>query len=125
MRNTAPVFIERRSEPRTPVNLPARLYYGQNLAMWADCQLKDLSQSGAKVQLSSIYVVPPRLMLVHLQDGIAYDAVVRWRRGDLAGLSFEHAQPLATNTEPRLAAIREAWIALQPGIGPRDPGLIG
>lgn len=122
----APVFIERRAEPRTSTNVPARVYFGPKLGLWADCMLKDVSQGGAKIHVPAIYTLPPRFVLVHLQDGIAFDALLKWRRGDLAGMAFEQRHVLETATDPRLAAIRETWIGLQPGFrAPRDPGMIG
>ena len=125
MRNTAPVFLERRAEPRTPVNEPARVYFGPKLGLWADCMLKDVSHSGAKIHVPSIYSLPPRFVLVRLQDGIAFDALLKWRRGDLAGMVFEQRHVLQASTEPRLAPIRETWIGLQAGFSARGPGMIG
>ena len=106
--------MERRVEPREAVRQPVRAYYGENLGLWADCELRDLSASGAKVHLSSIYKLPPRFILLLHQIGIAYEVVLKWRRGDLAGLSFEARHDLEATQEPRLATIREAWIGLRP-----------
>ena len=66
-------------------------------------------------------------MLLHFHDAVAFEVVLKWRRGDLAGMAFEHRHPLDTLTDPRLAPVAEAWRALQPGMGPRsgDPGMIG
>lgn len=125
MRKPAPVFLERRSEPRMPASAPARVYFGPKLSLWADCVLKDMSAGGAKIHVAAIYTLPPRFVLVHMQDGIAFDAVLKWRRGDLAGMAFEQSHPLQTCDEPRLSAIRDAWVALQPGFAPRGPGMIG
>ena len=106
--------MERRVEPREAVRQPVRAYYGENLGLWADCELRDLSASGAKVHLSSIYKLPPRFILLLHQIGIAYEVVLKWRRGDLAGLSFEARHDLEATQEARLATIREAWIGLRP-----------
>jgi len=115
MSNVARAYIERRSEPRTPVNAPGRALHGANLSLWADCVIKDLSKGGAKIQLSHLYRLPPRFVLLHLQEGVAYDVVLKWRRGDLAGMSFEARHSLETLEEARLAPAREAWLALQAG----------
>ena len=111
----APAYIERRAEPRVPAKLPARAYFGDSLNLWADCELRDLSQSGAKIHVASVYKLPPRFMLLHLQDGSAFEVILKWRRGDLAGVSFEHRHELKDLQEPRLTPLREAWLALLPG----------
>jgi hypothetical protein len=48
------------------------------------------------------------------QTGVAFEVVLKWRRGDLAGLSFEVRHEVETMDEPRLATVREAWIGLRP-----------
>ena len=106
--------MERRVKPREAVRQPVRAYYGEKLGLWADCELRDLSASGAKVHLSSLYKLPPRFILLLHQTGVAYEVVLKWRRGDLAGLSFEERHDLETTQETHLVNIREAWIGLRP-----------
>lgn len=124
-----PDFHERRAEPRVPVSAPGRVMHGDKLALWADCLIKDISQSGAKIELSHFYRLPPRFVLMHFHDAVAFEVVLKWRRGDLAGMAFERRHPLETLNDPRLAAVTEAWKALQSGLsrreGPRDPNMIG
>lgn len=110
-------YVERREEPRAPVCAPARILHGHRLALWADCTIKDLSAAGAKLELSHFYKLPPRFVLVHFQAGVAFEVVLKWRRGDLAGASFERRHVLETLDDPRLAPAREAWVALRPGLG--------
>lgn len=122
-----PDYVERRAEPRLAVSAPGRIMHGDRLALWADCVIKDLSASGAKIELSHLYRLPPRFVLLHFQEAVAFEVVLKWRRGDLAGMAFERRHALDTLDEPRLAAVVEAWKALQPGLAPRigDPGMIG
>ena len=120
-----PSYIERRGEPRVPVSAPGRVMHGDKLGLWADCLIKDLSASGAKIELSHFYRLPPRFVLLHFREAVAFEVVLKWRRGDLAGMAFEHRHPLDTLNDPRLAAVSEAWKALQPGMARRDPGMIG
>ena len=114
MGRLASIHVERRVDPREAVRQPVRAYFGDKLAMWADCELRDLSASGAKIHVSSLYKLPPRFILLMHQTGVAFEVVLKWRRGDLAGLSFEVRHELETMDEPRLATIREAWIGLRP-----------
>ena len=114
MASLASAYSERRTEPREAARQPVRAFFGENLRMWADCELRDLSAGGAKIHLSALYKLPPRFVLLQHQAGIAFEVVLKWRRGDLAGLSFEHKHDLNATQDPRMVAIREAWLALQP-----------
>jgi hypothetical protein len=109
--------FERRAEPRVPANAPARLFYGPKLSLWADCAIRNLSVSGARIELPQVHVAPPRFVLLHFQADVAYDAVLKWRRGDMAGMAFENRTSLADCDDPRLASIVELWRALRPGFG--------
>lgn len=118
MARPAPAYIERRAEPRESARQPVRAYFGENLALWADCELRDLSAGGAKIHVSSLYKLPPRFSLLLHQQGVAFEVVLKWRRGDLAGLSFEARHDLESATGARLTFLRDAWLALQPGSSP-------
>jgi hypothetical protein len=92
--------------------------FGDKLGLWADCTIRDLSASGAKIDLSQLVKLPPRFLLIHLAEGVAFEVVLKWRRGDLAGMAFEKRHNLAEPTEPRLEPARAAWVALMPGFKP-------
>jgi PilZ domain len=113
MRQLSPDSMDRRADTREALRQPVRAYFGENLGLWADCELRDLSVTGAKIHLSALYKLPPRFILLLHQTGIAFEVVLKWRRGDLAGLSFEVRHELETSQEKRLAPIREAWIGLR------------
>lgn len=110
---TAPDYSDRREHPRESTNLRARVFYGQGMAHWADCVIVDLSKGGARLQISSIYPLPSRFVLLQLLGGVVYDVRVRWRRGDMTGVSFDARTELETNSEARLADVQKAWIALR------------
>ena len=76
MPKTAPFYVERRREPRASVNAPARLLHGGKLSLWADCTIRDLSASGAKIELPEVHVAPPRFFLLHFEAGIVYEALL-------------------------------------------------
>ncbi len=106
-------YLERRAEPRVSINARGRIMHGDKLGIWADCMIKDLSDSGAKIELSHLHKVPPRFILINFQAGMAFEVVLKWRRGDLAGMSFEHRHPLDQPVPPRLEPVRQAWMALR------------
>ena len=74
-----PSYIERRSEPREPANIRARVMHGKDLALWADCVIRDLSPSGAKIELSHFYKLPPRFVLLRFDIGVAFEVVLSKR----------------------------------------------
>ena len=109
-------FVERRAQTREAINAPARICYGPNHELWADCIVRDISQGGAKIQLPSVYKIPPRFVLLHYKAKIAFEAVMKWRRGDVVGMSFEAHHDLTAGAEKHMAKVHEAWLALRDGI---------
>jgi hypothetical protein len=121
-RNTAAAMtdhfpIERRAEPRVRTNTPARLFYGPGLAHWADCKVKDRSKSGAKIQAPALFQLPQTLVLLDFASGHAYEAELRWRKAELAGLWLHAAHDLATVKDPRFDEVKKTWEMLAPGLG--------
>ncbi|MBL8770985.1 MAG: PilZ domain-containing protein [Phenylobacterium sp.] len=119
MDRAARQWIERRAEPREPVSLRARVLHGQGLAMWADCVIRDLSASGAKIELSHFHKLPPRFVLLHFEDGVAFEVVLKWRRADLAGAAFEGRHDLKGEVPAHMKAAQDQYIALKPALGLR------
>ena len=109
-------FIERRAHERAAMDEPARIYYGAGYAFWADCVLRDISQGGAKIQLPTVYVIPPRFVLLHYGAKLAFEAVRKWRRAEMLGMSFEARHDLTQTPDERMAPIHQAWVELRAGI---------
>ena len=114
MSKALPAYAERREAIREPTNAPGRVLHGPNYGLWADCSIRDMSTSGAKIELSHVHRLPARFVLVDFQGGSAIEVILKWRRGDLAGLSFEKRHGLRDNTDPRFTSAREVWVALYP-----------
>ena len=110
---SAPDYTDRREHPREPTSLRARVFYGKEMAHWADCSIVDLSKGGARLQISAIYHLPSRFVVLQLLGGVVYDVRVRWRRGDMTGVAFDAQTQIANTTEERLAPARQAWEALK------------
>lgn len=114
MSKAQPVYVERRAEPRTATNAPGRVLHGPGFGLWADCLIRDLSRNGAKIELSHFHRLPARFALVDFHGGEAIEVILKWRRGDLAGLAFEKRHDLRDLADTRFADAREVWIALYP-----------
>ena len=54
-----------------------------------DLVLRDLSTGGAKIHVSALYKLPPRFVLLQHQAGVAFEVILKWRRGDLAGVKVD------------------------------------
>ena len=112
-----PRLIERRAHERISVDEPARIYYGADYAFWADCVVRDISQGGAKIQLPPVYVIPSRFVLLHYRAKLAFEAVRKWRRSEMLGMSFEARHDLTRPLEDeRLSTIHKAWLELRAGV---------
>ena len=110
---SAPDYTDRREHPRELTSLRARVFYGKEMAHWADCSIVDLSKGGARLQISAIYPLPSRFVVLQLLGGVVYDVRVRWRRGDMTGVSFDAQTQIETSKEERLAIVHQAWSALK------------
>lgn len=103
---------ERRREPRQAVNAYGRIWYGPQYGLWADCKIADRSTSGARIEISAIYRLPRRLIFVQHGAAPVYEAVLKWQRGDAAGLALEPASA-ATQAQPWFVRIASELKALQ------------
>lgn len=56
--------------------------------VFADCIIRDLSESGARIGVSRRVDLPSLFNLYFVQHRLALRARLRWRRGDYAGVSF-------------------------------------
>ena len=63
-----------------------------------DVKIRDMSASGALVQMPANNVLPDSFSLLVVSERLFYPAVVRWRKGDAIGIEFAG--------EPRPTALR-------------------
>ncbi len=91
-RQDAQVFIERREEERLPVNHSA-LGLTPMRADALDCQVLDLSVSGARVEVLNTDIVPNKFKLFIPQAGWLYSCEVVRRNGSEVGVRFLSREP--------------------------------
>lgn len=126
MRPLTQDFTDRRAHPRVIVNAPARLFYGPGLARWADCVIQDVSDGGAKLEVDEIYVLPRRLVLLDYRQDVAFEAALKWRRWNTAGVAFEHRHDMREPVDSWLTSVRDVWASLAPSLKPSSSeGMIG
>lgn len=97
---------ERRGEARNPVKLKGVVSgAGVELA----CVITDLSPHGLRLRLDRSLPLPPRLTVIDVATGLAYDCESRWRDGMEAGFRILGQASLRGLTPGRLASARDAW----------------
>ena len=63
-----------------------------------DVKIRDMSASGALVNLPANVVMPDKFNFLVVSDRLLYPAVLRWRKGEAMGIEF--------TGESRLSALR-------------------
>ncbi|HEY9219136.1 MAG TPA: hypothetical protein VIO94_13890 [Phenylobacterium sp.] len=106
--------VEGRSGSRRRTLLRGRICWGPHAAISADCTIRDLSADGAQLRLSSAQPIPQTFSLIHVTEGVAYEASLAWRRGDLAGVKFSASHDLKTPGARELFDLRQIWLAIAP-----------
>jgi len=87
---------DRRDFPRIKSLLQGIVYYNDRSAA-ADCLIRDISDTGARLELSETVVIPYLIDLYIPKREETLRASVQWRHGDLVGIAFTTSQPA---TEP-------------------------
>ena len=72
--------------------LAGELVFGDGTSV--RCTIQDLSVAGARVRLSDPWPEAPLLTLLDHSNGLAHEAVIKWRRGATAGLRFTASREL-------------------------------
>jgi len=97
--------VEQRAAPRIEVRLPAKVVLGASMA---DCTIRDISVSGARVDAPSVLRLPDEVHLLILREGLLIHARRVWARFPLSGLNFVSAEEVAQSTHPEAALLRKA-----------------
>jgi hypothetical protein len=95
---------DKRNIARKPSFLGGTITYNHDL--WsADCVVKNISDTGAKLMGRNLPVLPERFDLLIPQRKARYRVLVRWRDKDQIGVVFEHTYPSETAVvAPKVAA---------------------
>jgi hypothetical protein len=77
----------RRALDRKQVNVCARIF-APDVSSSVDCVVRDISPGGTQIEITSGTSVPDRIYLWQEEIEAMVHCEVRWRRGNLVGLSF-------------------------------------
>jgi hypothetical protein len=78
---------EKRRIQRTQVLKGAKIIFG-NRSCLLDCVVKNLTNSGARLELPSLIGIPPSFELSFDQGRIMRSCRVMWQKGNNIGVSF-------------------------------------
>lgn len=76
-----------------------------------DCVIRDLSSSGARIQMLSGSAPPGRAQLVDLVAGLAHDVTVAWQRDREVGIRIVKTYDLRGLTPAAASAAKRIWAA--------------
>ena len=105
---------ERRAKPRQRTLLRGRICYGPRHVISVDCGIRNLSEDGAQLRVPANQVLPASFTLLHIVQGLAFDANLAWRRDDLAGVRVSARHNLKDDVDSELRSLRAIWMALAP-----------
>lgn len=100
--------IQRRGADRKRSLLAGKLT-NEDATITVDCTIRDLSATGALIELTAPEMMPKTLRLLQIKDGIVWDAEVAWRRGKRMGLILGDRHDLRDSVAPQLRALRAIW----------------
>ncbi len=78
-----------------------------------DCVIRDLSSSGARIQMLSGNAPPSKAQMVDLVAGLAHDVTVAWQRDREVGLHIVRTYDLRGLTPAAAGAAKRIWQASQ------------
>ena len=103
-----PPLAERRPVARKRVLFGGVTVHGLRRNV-VHCQVRDISDTGARITLSRRETIPQQLYLIIIRDQLAYAARVAWRKDDEAGLAFAQAIDLRAPPDPAFAHLFRIW----------------
>ena len=78
-----------------------------------DCVIRDLSSSGARIQMLSNTTPPGQVQLVDLAAGLAHDVTVAWQRDREIGLRIVRTYDLRGLAPAAAGMAKRIWLASQ------------
>jgi hypothetical protein len=96
---------EHRRAPRRPVLGNAVI---RGPGFHSDCVIRDLSASGAKIQVRASIQLPDEFNLLLLEANTSRHVLLKWREGDFAGVAFRREGDASSTEEGEAAAIQSA-----------------
>jgi hypothetical protein len=101
---------EKRAAPRRRVLLSALLVNHEFNTIFR-CQVRDVSDRGARLNIPDCFLVPAGFWLIALSSGVAYEAIPAWRRFPSVGVSLGEPINLDEPTSRIGGKLRSVWLS--------------
>jgi hypothetical protein len=79
-----------------------------------NCIVRDLSDSGARIEIPAARLIPRRFHFLTSREEAAYDAELVWRTQTMAGVKFRQRIDLSTCADPKLRYLKRVAAELCP-----------
>ena len=103
---------DRRQGQRRRTLVRGRICYGDYGVISLSCTIRNISSDGALLSLRGNPPLPSKFTLLHVLDGVAFDARLAWRKGDLVGVILDDRQDLKGVVDAQVQGLRDMWLAL-------------
>lgn len=110
----APAIVDyrsRRNDARHRCLLACRIVFGSD-GMTADAVLRDRSESGARLRLSSALPLPRHFQVVFAKDGECFEADLIWRRSVELGVRLLSPIDITAPTDVSVRLLRRIWVEM-------------
>jgi hypothetical protein len=101
------VSDEKRRQPRQRTYLGARVFQDDGLSL--ACVIRNLSATGALVEVPPMTTVPDSWVLIDMKNATAYRVTVSWRQGARLGVQFERSYDLQDEVPAPLRHAQRLW----------------
>jgi hypothetical protein len=101
---------DKRASPRHRVLLSALLVNHEFNTIFR-CQVRDVSDQGARLNIPDCFLVPAGFWLIALSSAVAYEARLAWRRFPSVGVSLGEPIELEEPTSRIGGKLRSVWLS--------------
>src|SRR5947209_15347919 len=102
------IGADRRKSPRSKTFLLGKVVSLRGVYLF-DCDIRNISASGACIALSARPFVPKNVFLIIMKNGAAHEAEVKWRDLPQLGLEFLRSYALDGQVPDELGFLQQLW----------------
>lgn len=108
-----PADEDLRRAARTRTLIGGRIVFHDGAYSY-NCLVRDVSESGARVEIPAARLIPRRFYFLTSRQEVAYDAELVWRTQKMAGVKFRQRIDLSTCTDRKLGYLKTIAAELCP-----------
>src|SRR5947209_11123410 len=113
--STNPADDDLRRAARVRMFVGGRIVFNEGAYSY-NCVVRDMSESGARVEIPAARLIPRRFYFLTSKEEDAYDSELVWRTHSMAGVKVRQAIDIASCQDPRLFYLMRFSAELRPHI---------